>query len=126
MNLKKRWGRIVSISSVVGLVGNPGQTNYAATKAGVVGFYEIPGAGVRFARHYGECSRPGFIENRDDACSQGKYPGCDAPEYPSRPVRKHGGCRFSRRVSCFGRRVLRDRPGYRRWRRNDNVLRYAV
>lgn len=36
--LKQRWGRIISISSVVGLRGNAGQVNYAASKAGVVGF----------------------------------------------------------------------------------------
>jgi 3-oxoacyl-[acyl-carrier protein] reductase len=36
--LKARWGRIISISSVVGSTGNPGQVNYAAAKAGVVGF----------------------------------------------------------------------------------------
>lgn len=36
--LKKRWGRIVNIASVVGLMGNPGQTNYAASKAGLIGF----------------------------------------------------------------------------------------
>jgi 3-oxoacyl-[acyl-carrier protein] reductase len=36
--LRAKWGRIVSIASVAGLVGNPGQTNYAASKAGVVAF----------------------------------------------------------------------------------------
>ena len=36
--MKARWGRIVNISSVVGATGNPGQTNYAASKAGLVGF----------------------------------------------------------------------------------------
>ncbi len=36
--MKARWGRIISIASVVGSMGNPGQSNYAAAKAGVVGF----------------------------------------------------------------------------------------
>jgi 3-oxoacyl-[acyl-carrier protein] reductase len=36
--MRNRWGRIVSVSSVVGLMGNPGQVNYAASKAGLIGF----------------------------------------------------------------------------------------
>jgi 3-oxoacyl-[acyl-carrier protein] reductase len=36
--LRRRWGRIISITSIAGLVGNAGQTNYAASKAGMVGF----------------------------------------------------------------------------------------
>jgi len=36
--MKRRWGRVINISSVVGLMGNPGQANYAASKAGLVGF----------------------------------------------------------------------------------------
>lgn len=36
--LKARWGRIISIASVAGIAGNPGQANYAASKAGVIGF----------------------------------------------------------------------------------------
>jgi 3-oxoacyl-[acyl-carrier protein] reductase len=36
--LKTRWGRVINISSVVGITGNPGQANYAAAKAGLIGF----------------------------------------------------------------------------------------
>jgi 3-oxoacyl-[acyl-carrier protein] reductase len=36
--MKRRWGRVISISSVVGMMGNPGQANYAASKAGLIGF----------------------------------------------------------------------------------------
>lgn len=36
--LRARWGRVISIASVAGLVGNPGQANYAASKAGIIGF----------------------------------------------------------------------------------------
>jgi len=49
--LKQRWGRIINVSSVVGITGNPGQTNYAAAKAGVIGFTrsvarEVGGRGI--------------------------------------------------------------------------------
>ena len=59
--MKARWGRIVNISSVVGATGNPGQANYAAAKAGMVGMskslaYEIASRGITV-----NCVAPGFI-----------------------------------------------------------------
>ncbi len=60
--MKARWGRIVNVSSVVGTTGNPGQANYAASKAGMVGMskslaYEVASRGITV-----NCIAPGFIE----------------------------------------------------------------
>ncbi|SIP96979.1 3-oxoacyl-[acyl-carrier-protein] reductase [Paracoccus thiocyanatus] len=60
--MKARWGRIVNIGSIVGATGNPGQGNYAAAKAGLVGMskslaYEVASRGITV-----NCVAPGFIE----------------------------------------------------------------
>ena len=60
--MKARWGRIINISSVVGATGNPGQGNYAASKAGMVGMskslaYEVASRGITV-----NAVAPGFIE----------------------------------------------------------------
>mmetsp|Transcript_3477 Transcript_3477/g.6183 ORF Transcript_3477/g.6183 Transcript_3477/m.6183 type:complete len:246 (+) Transcript_3477:565-1302(+) len=60
--MKARWGRIINVSSVVGATGNPGQANYAASKAGMVGMskslaYEVASRGITV-----NCIAPGFIE----------------------------------------------------------------
>jgi len=59
--MKSRWGRIINISSIVGTTGNPGQANYAASKAGMVGMtksiaYEVASRGIT-----ANCVAPGFI-----------------------------------------------------------------
>lgn len=60
--MKNRWGRIVNISSVVGAMGNPGQTNYAATKAGVAGFARSLAAEVGSRGITVNTVAPGFID----------------------------------------------------------------
>src|SRR5579859_4596095 len=60
--MKKRWGRIIQISSVVGATGNPGQGNYAAAKAGLVGMTKSLAAEVGSRNITVNCVAPGFIE----------------------------------------------------------------
>ena len=60
--MRNRWGRIVAITSIVGVTGNAGQTNYAASKAGLIGMskslaQEVASRGITV-----NCIAPGFIE----------------------------------------------------------------
>ena len=59
--MKRRWGRIVGIGSVVGSTGNPGQANYAAAKAGMVGMTKALAAEVASRGITVNCVAPGFI-----------------------------------------------------------------
>ena len=59
--MKARWGRIVNISSIVGVTGNPGQANYAAAKAGVIGMSKSLAAEVASRGITVNCIAPGFI-----------------------------------------------------------------
>ena len=60
--MKKRQGRIISISSVVGATGNPGQTNYAAAKAGLVGFSKSLAREIGSRNITVNAVAPGFID----------------------------------------------------------------
>lgn len=60
--VRRRWGRIINITSIVGVTGNPGQSNYAASKAGIIGMsksiaQEIASRGITV-----NCVAPGFIK----------------------------------------------------------------
>ena len=59
--IRARWGRVISIGSVSGIVGNPGQANYAASKAGLVGFSKSVAKEVGSRRITVNVVAPGFI-----------------------------------------------------------------
>jgi len=69
--MRRRWGRIIGITSVVGIIGNPGQANYAASKAGMIGMskalaWEVANRGITV-----NCIAPGFISTpMTDALSE--------------------------------------------------------
>jgi 3-oxoacyl-[acyl-carrier protein] reductase len=69
--MRRRWGRIVNVTSVVALTGNPGQANYAAAKAGMIGMTKSLAAEVASRRITVNCIAPGFIETpMTDALSE--------------------------------------------------------
>lgn len=59
--MKRRWGRIVNIASVVGVTGNPGQCNYVASKAGMIGWSKAMAAEIASRNITVNCVAPGFI-----------------------------------------------------------------
>ena len=61
--MKRRYGRIIGITSVVGVTGNPGQANYAASKAGMIGFSKALAQEVATRNVTVNCVAPGFIES---------------------------------------------------------------
>jgi 3-oxoacyl-[acyl-carrier protein] reductase len=61
--MRRRHGRIIGITSVVGVMGNPGQANYAASKAGMIGFSKALAQEVATRGITVNCVAPGFIES---------------------------------------------------------------
>ena len=60
--MKKRWGRVINITSVVGLTGNAGQANYAASKAGMIGFTRAVARELASRNILVNAVAPGYIE----------------------------------------------------------------
>src|SRR5690606_5995307 len=61
--MKARWGRIINVTSIVGVTGNPGQANYAASKAGMIGMSKSLASEVAARGITVNCIAPGFIQS---------------------------------------------------------------
>ena len=62
--IKQRWGRIINIASIIGLIGNPGQANYAAAKAGIIGLTRSIAKEVASRGITANAIAPGFIDTK--------------------------------------------------------------
>ena len=121
--MKARWGRIVNVSSVVGVTGNPGQANYAASKAGVIGMSKSLAAEVASRGITVNCVAPGFIAT---AMTEALEPGAEGAHRrgdPGRADGELGGDRGGGGLSRLGGGGLRDRPDAARQRRHGHGLR---
>ena len=74
--MRRRWGRIIGITSVVGVTGNPGQANYAASKAGMIGLSKALAQEVATRNVTVNCVAPGFISSpMTDALNEAQRAG---------------------------------------------------
>jgi 3-oxoacyl-[acyl-carrier protein] reductase len=77
--MKRRWGRMINISSVVGVTGNPGQANYVASKAGMIGMTKSIAAELASRNITANCIAPGFIATpMTDALTDDQKAGINA------------------------------------------------
>ena len=80
--MKARWGRIINITSVVGAAGNPGQANYAAAKAGVVGMAKSLARELGSRNITVNCVAPGFIDTDMTRALSGEQKGALLAQIP--------------------------------------------
>ena len=89
--MKKRAGAIVNISSIVGVHGNWGQTNYAASKAGIIGFTKSLARELGSRNVRANVVAPGLREDAADRRAARGGDGAMLDEHAARPARRSGG-----------------------------------
>ena len=120
--MRRRRGRIIGITSVVGVMGNAGQTNYAASKAGMIGFTKALAQEIASRGVTANCVAPGFIESpMTDALTEQQKTGILGTR-AARPARRRRGRGGGLRLSGQRRGGLRHRPDPARERRHGDDL----
>ena len=125
--MKRRCGRIVGITSIVGVTGNPGQANYAAAKAGLIGMSKALAAEVAARGITVNCVAPGFIDTADDRRAERAAEGARC--WARIPAGRLGaGADVAAAVVYPGQRRgrLRHRPDLARQRRHGHDLTGSV
>ena len=120
--MRRRFGRIIGITSVVGVTGNPGQANYAASKAGMIGMTKSLGAGIAKRGITVNCVAPGFIATPMTDKLNDKQREAILQHGPGRPARRRRRGRRGGGLSGLRRGRLRHRPDPARERRNGDDL----
>ncbi len=119
--MRRRYGRIINISSISGVLGNPGQGNYAASKAGLIGMTKSLAREVASRGITANCIAPGFIETPMTGELNAKQVETVAAAIPA-GFRQAGRHRRRRGLSCQRRGALYDRRNAaRQWRHADGL-----
>ena len=125
--MRKRFGRIIAITSMVGVTGNPGQGNYTASKAGLIGMIKTLGAEYAKRNVTANCIAPGFITDADDGRAQRQAARGHPVESSCGAARDAGRYRGGGGLSQLQRSGLRHRPDdSRQWRNGHDLSRLPV
>ena len=120
--MRRRWGRVIGITSVVGFTGNPGQGNYTASKAGMVGMMKSVAAEYAKRNVTANCIAPGVIASPMIDKLNDKQREAILRQGSRRQARQRQGHRRRRRLSRLRGGPIRHRPDHPRQRRHGDDL----
>ncbi len=120
--MRRRAGSIVNITSIVGLHGNLGQTNYAASKAGIIGFTKSLARELGSRNVRANAVAPGYVDTALTQVIPEDLRAIDAREHAARPLRRAARHRRGGTLSLFRRGLVHHGRGAARRRRPGDVM----